>query len=569
MGSMLYVPGSRYRESVPRPDGEPLALIDDILWMVKTVLRYRHMLVAVGLAFVTLATLFVIVRPPSFTAAAQVQISNLRLLTSRDDTFFTETQVEPRFIETQLQIFRSEEVAYNVVDNLNLPQLLAEEGGSPIAAQPAGSSENQDQAGSQASGQPATDVPPAARREALKMVQRGLSVEQVGLSEVVLVTFTAHDRDLSALIANDIVRAYIQEQQKARDIKAQAGSSWLRERLREVGPRAHILTAASPPEYSSNMRGLLIIAGAGIVGGIIGACVALLRGVMDRSIRMPEQVTTGGKFLGVFPAVGGSKRASIVSTILSYFVRPRPSSLSPDWYACREIEASLNAASPDGKCKTLGIVSTQRSEGRSHVSSILAKSLAASGKKVLLIDTDLLGGQANRRQGEATNGLIQLQDGTTKILTDVIRTDGDVHFIPSGARSLSDRIDWASSMKRLLEAVSEKYDYVLFDLPPLNMAGDVTDAMKSIERVLLVVGSGQIRDEYIECALASIPPLRSKLVGYVINNVDMDAARWLPSVELDLIRRRSQESLLSRKAFPLKKALNLNLRKSLSSNKAK
>lgn len=548
MGSMLYVPGSRYRESVPRPDGEPLALIDDILWMVKTILRYRQMVVAIGLALVALATLFVLVRPPSFTAASQVQISNLRLLTSRDDTFFTETQVEPRFIETQLQIFRSEEVAYNVVDNLNLPQLLAEGGTTATVTEPASS---------EPAAESKSAVPSSARREALKMVQRGLSVEQVGLSEVVQVTFTANDRDLSALIANDIVRAYIQEQQKARDIKAQAGSSWLRERLREVGPRAHILTVASPPEYSSNVRGLLIIAAAGIIGGVIAASIALLRGVMDRSIRMPEQVTAAGKFLGVFSAVSRSKRPGFLNSIMSYFVKPRPRSLNPEWYTCREIEAAINAASPDAQCKTVGIVSTQRNEGRSHVSTVLAKSLAASGKKVLLIDTDLLGGQSSQRLGEEKHGLVQLQEGSSKLLTDVIRTDGDVHFIPSGARSLSDRIDWASSMKRLLEAISEKYDYILFDLPPLNMAGDVSDAMKTIDQVLLVIGSGQIRDEYIDCALASVPPLRSKLIGYVINNVDLDAARWLPSVELDLIRRRSQESMVSRKAFPFKSPFNL------------
>jgi len=94
-------------------------------------------------------------------------------------------------------------------------------------------------------------------------------------------------------------------------------------------------------------------------------------------------------------------------------------------------------------------------------------------------------------------------------------------------------------MARLIETVTPDYEYVIFDLPPLAMAVDVSRSTAVIEDYLLVIGSGAVQPEHINCALASLAPVRSKLVGYVLNDVDLKEARWLPSVEIDLIHRRS------------------------------
>src|SRR5690606_23691304 len=125
--------------------------------------------------------------------------------TSRDDTFFAEAQIEPRFLETQMQILRSERIASSVIDQLNLVQVLAEKPKSSLARFAErvrallGKSPAAEEDGS---GE-------AARRAAIRMVQRGLSAQQVGLSEVIELGFSSDDRELSARIANDIVRAYI------------------------------------------------------------------------------------------------------------------------------------------------------------------------------------------------------------------------------------------------------------------------------------------------------------------------------------------------------------------------
>ncbi len=528
---MLYVPTNRYRENPDAPLAQQTSLRDDIWWMFATVFSYWKTVAAVFLIFTASAAAFVMMRSPTYTAAAQVQISNLRLLTSRDDTFFVEAQLEPRFLETQLQILRSERIGYSVVDQLNLTKRFAERPasllstvGTQLSALFGISSKSRDTAEE-------GDAASARRRAALRTLQQGFSAEQVGLSEVVELRYTSDDRELSALVANDLVRAYLAEQEAARSDSAQAGSSWLRERLREVGPRARILTAAAPPLHSSNMRGVLILAIAGVLGLVLGSFAALCRGLLDRTVRTPEAVsaTSAGKFLGIIPLEPLSESGGTVSPA---------GTPPPEWYTFRDILAVWDREPSRRGLRTLGVVSTQRGEGRSRVAGELARNLAASGRRVLLIDADPLGGHANSE----SPGLAQWLDGQFDQLREAVMTDwaSGVHRLPSGVSETFETIDWgAAGMARLIEAVTPDYDYVIFDLPPLASAADISLSTAVIGDYLLVVRSGAVEAEHIDCALASLAAVRTKLIGYVLNGVDLENARWLPSVEIDLIRRRS------------------------------
>jgi Mrp family chromosome partitioning ATPase/capsular polysaccharide biosynthesis protein len=532
---MLYNPNHRYSESPHTRESEQSTLRDDLWWMFATMYRYRATVATIALFFVASALLYVALRPPAYTAVAQVQISNLRLLTNRDDTFFAEAQLEPRFIETQLQIFRSERIGYSVVDQLKLTQVFSEtpksslwDLGTQLRSLLGVASNNEDEG----------DAMGVRRRSALRAVQRGFSAEQVGPSEVVEVKFTSDDRDLSALIANDLVRAYIAEQETARSDSAQAGSSWLRERLREVGPRARILTVASPPLYSSNMRGLLIIAVAGMLGAILGSFAALCRGLLDRQVRSPEHVSAAsvGKFLGIVPRATASENGGSST----YHSGSSPGVPPPEWYTFRDIRAVWDREPSKRGLQTLGVVSTQRGEGRSHVAADLARNIGASGQRVLLVDADPLGGEAPGRHAAGSPGLVQWLEGEVDRLSDIIVTEeSGAHYLPSGHPTVAGYVDWNAGMGRLIETVAPDYEYLLFDLPPLAMAADVGRSTAVIEDYLLVIGSGAVQPEHINCALSSLALVRSKLIGYVLNNVDLDAARWLPSVEIDLIRQRS------------------------------
>lgn len=523
---MLYAHGNSSREDTGSPAGELSTLREGIRWMFLAVVRSWTTVAAITLLLLLAAVAHILTRSPTYTAVSQVQISNLRLHTSRDDTFFAEAQIEPRFLETQMQILRSERIASSVIDQLNLVQVLAEKPKSSLARFAErvrallGKSPAAEEDGS---GE-------AARRAAIRMVQRGLSAQQVGLSEVIELGFSSDDRELSARIANDIVRAYIGDQAAARDDSAQTASSWLRERLREVGPRARVLTIASPPEHSSNIRGLLILAIAGVLGVAFGSLVALTKALLDGTVRVPEQVgsVVAAKFLGIVPRTPASAWCS----------SPDPSLLS---HALREIRSAWTLDPSRRALRTLGIISTTRGEGRSRVAAELARDLAESGKRTLLIDADPHGGASTPAQAQ---GLTQWLEGEVESPHDVISREGPggAHHLSAGEAGFSASTDWCAGLAMFLEAVESDYDYVIFDLPPLTVASDICRSAV-IEDYLLVVGWAGVRPEHVDCALAHLAPLRGKLIGFVLSNVDVDQAQWYPSVELDLVCQRGGKGL--------------------------
>lgn len=495
--------------------------------MVLAVSRSWMTIAIIALLFLALAVAYVMLRSPAYTAVAQVQISNLRLLTSRDDTFFAEAQVEPRFLETQLQILHSERIANNVIDQLNLIQVLADK---PKSSWTKFVERLRAQLGRSSGAEGGDET--AARRQAIRMIERGLNAQQAGLSEVVEVRFNSDDRDLSALIANDIVRAYIADQAAARDDSAQTASSWLRERLREIGPRARVLTIASPPEYSSNMRGLLILAIAGVLGVAFGALAALTRALLDGTVRVPEQMNgiVAAKFLGIVPRVPAGTWSGSAD----------PSSLSR---TLREIRSAWSLDPSRRALRTLGIISTTLAEGRSHVAAEIARDLAESGKRTLLIDADPHGSAS---VPERAQGLAQWLEGDVENPRDVISRDGPggAHRLSAGESGFLGSVDWCTGVACFLEAVEADYEYAIFDLPPLTVASDICRSAL-IEDYLLVVRWGAVRPEHVECALAHLAPLRGKLIGFLLSNVDVEKARWYPSVELDLVCQRGGHGLLS------------------------
>lgn len=525
-------------------------------WMLGTAFRFKWLVASISLVSVALAVIFVLIRPESFTATAHLQLTNLRLTFSRDDAFFAETQLDPTFIETQIQILRSERIALAVIDNLKLADRPPESRGNSLStligelgmlfAPPP---PDAGVAGS------LTD----ARATALKIVQRGLSAERIALSNVVELRFTAPDAEHAAQITNDIVRAYIVDQNLARRDEAQAGSSWLRERLREVGPKTRVIAAAQRPTDKSNVRGLLIIAIAGILGGAAAVTLALVKGFLDGRVRTPEQAVeaTRSAFLGVVPVLARAKSQSRAKPnkelhLKGTFQIP-PSSLSAIntakqsdlWHTLRNARFSSDEDLEGIRFRAIGVTSLVRGEGCTTIASNLALSLAMSGRKTLLVDADVYGADLSKRFGLAEErGLVEYSTGRNADLAKYVKADQEsgLHFLPMGGLQNAKAFDWPERMSEFFANASEHYDYVIFDLPPLTMLGDIRAAAKFMHGFILVVGWGDVSVDQMHVGLSLAQPIHSKVIGCILNKIDLRNMRWMPSRELDFIRLRKKSA---------------------------
>jgi len=155
----------------------------------------------------------------------------------------------------------------------------------------------------------------------------------------------------------------------------------------------------------------------------------------------------------------------------------------------------------------------------------LAMSLAQLGKRVLLIDADLrrpsvhkLLNIENRSVGVVTF-LTGQEEWTSLIRATATRgldslLCGPVPPNPSELLS-SDR------MQVLIQEAMAEYNFVLLDSPPLLNVADGRILTTLVEGAILVVKAGSTPRELVHRAHLSVRDVGARLIGVILNNVDM------------------------------------------------
>ncbi|MBB6468482.1 Mrp family chromosome partitioning ATPase [Aminobacter lissarensis] len=474
----------------------PDASLYDWRWMIRSALKRLWLIIAGALLCAALAVGYVALRPAQYTASAVLTITNLRLSTSGEDAFFTESQFDPTFLETQIETIGSTPVISSVLQTLKL--------GGPDASN---------------------------QQSAIKALRSGLAIQRLGQSNLVEIRYTSRTPQDAANIANEVARAYMAKQEADRSEAVQSASGWLRDRLREAGPKAQVMSAAAPPIDKSNPRGIVIIALAGIVGAAAGFVAALALAFLDRSFRRPEQLAsvTGAECFGVIPSLAdtGSSKPSL--PLLSEIAGR---SGTPEWQALRLANVSILPLIGGPHTKSLGVTSALPGEGKTVVAANLALHAVQMGKRVLLVDAQAYRPELSKlMQHAGRQGLIDYLEGRERDLAALVVEDArtGLDVLPYGQAGKTPPMLWSGRMENLLDDVTS-YDVVVFDLPPLDAPGDLRASARFIASFLLVVEAGRVSDEALTAALSAIPSVWEKLAGSILNRCDPEPVfKWLPA----------------------------------------
>ncbi len=189
------------------------------------------------------------------------------------------------------------------------------------------------------------------------------------------------------------------------------------------------------------------------------------------------------------------------------------------------MRANLQFMLPDvEKCRIVGVTSSIRGEGKSTTSINLAHSLAEDGKKVLLIDADMrLPSIAKKMEIQQTPGLSNLlaesvMDDIPVLKTEFsenwyILTSGDIPPNPS-------ELLGSKKMAKLLEILSKDYDFIVLDLPPINIVSDAMAVSSYIHGLVVVVREGYSEKKELNNCIRQIELSDIKLLGFVMNDVN-------------------------------------------------
>ena len=186
------------------------------------------------------------------------------------------------------------------------------------------------------------------------------------------------------------------------------------------------------------------------------------------------------------------------------------------------LRANLSFTLPeDVKCPIIGVTSSMRGEGKSTTAINLSYVLAESGKSVLLIDGDLrIPSVAKKMDISSTPGLTDLLMGYESHQMGVFKTGllENWYVMPSGELPPNpSELLGSRRMESILKLAAEKFDYIIVDLPPVNVVSDALAISKYITGMVVVIREEYTEKKELEACFRQLKLSNVNVLGCVMN----------------------------------------------------
>jgi capsular exopolysaccharide synthesis family protein len=163
------------------------------------------------------------------------------------------------------------------------------------------------------------------------------------------------------------------------------------------------------------------------------------------------------------------------------------------------------------------------------ISCNVSIAMAQSGLRTVIIDADLRRPRMHKAFGmENTEGLVDLLT-TSKSIEDVAQESGveNLHVITSGAIPPNpSELLHGPTFQKLVDALREQYDRVIFDSPPMGAVSDPIIISRSVDGTLLVLMFGKTRRELLRRSIEQLVTVGAPLLGCVLNNIDVNRSGY-------------------------------------------
>lgn len=183
--------------------------------------------------------------------------------------------------------------------------------------------------------------------------------------------------------------------------------------------------------------------------------------------------------------------------------------------------------------KVVMITSCFPNEGKSDIALSLAKEMAASGKRVLLLDADIRKSSfiSRFRIQEKVYGLSQYLSGQITPQDLIYMTNyHNMNMIFSGPTApnptnlLGDEI-----FAMMMDTLRQHYDYIFVDTPPISSVIDAAIVAQRCDGAIMVVESEAVSYRAVQKALAQIEKSGCSILGGVLNKVDTKRNKYYSS----------------------------------------
>lgn len=272
-----------------------------------------------------------------------------------------------------------------------------------------------------------------------------------------------------------------------------------------------------------------------LVGFLLAVAAIALREIYDTTIREEEDITRYCRhpILAAVPDMtapgkGGyygrtRKYAPALSQTKHALTGPDISFAASEAYKLLRAKLQFSFAD-ENDCHIIGLSSALSGEGKSLTAVNLAYTLSQLDKKVLLVDCDMrrptLAEKLEIRKFPGLSNYLTRQSKLEELIQ-VCRMEkgGNPFHVITAGQNPPNPAELLSSqrMKKALENLREKYDYVILDLPPVGEVSDVIPVAKEMDGILLVVRQNYCDRNVLADAVQQFAFIQAKVLGVVFN----------------------------------------------------
>ena len=263
---------------------------------------------------------------------------------------------------------------------------------------------------------------------------------------------------------------------------------------------------------------------AAVIGLMIGLGLAFFIEYLDNTIKSPDEVEHYFKIplLGVVldHTVKG-RRQDDTNRKMELITLEDPRSAVSESY--RGIRTRILFSTTESQPKSILVVSAMESEGKTISSANLAVIMARTGSRVLLLDCDMRKPRLNGIFGfEREKGVSNVLVGDCSIADAVRKTDiENLYLMPCGQIPPNpSELLGSKAMREMLATLSQDYDRIVIDSPPVTAVTDAVVLSKVVDGVVIVLQANKTERVIVQRAIEQMKAVRAHLFGIILNKLD-------------------------------------------------
>ncbi len=281
------------------------------------------------------------------------------------------------------------------------------------------------------------------------------------------------------------------------------------------------LKVIAPAKDQLSLKRVIKLYGAGIVAVMGLVCgLIFLRELMDTTLKSVEEIRASIPLpiLGSVPSFNSKApgiTGSALQTALCYYHRPG----SPEAEAYRSLRTSFLVTLREGQ-RIVQVTSPEPGDGKSTLAANLAIAMAQSGKRVLLIDSDLRRPTIHSLFGLRRDiGVTEVLSGEIDLLTAAQQTvvDGLAVLTCGNLPSNPAELLASAGYAKMLKDAEQEFDIVLVDTPPLLAVSDPSIVASNTDGLVLVLRMGKNKRNSVRRVTELIDTNNIRVIGVVCN----------------------------------------------------